>query len=50
MQSSAVSFKFYFQRMTEEGHRFPDTNPEKILQGENEVSDETMEQIFFFFQ
>jgi len=24
MQSSAVSFKLFFQQMTEEGHRFPE--------------------------
>lgn len=34
LQSSAVSFKFFFQWITEESYRFPDTNPEKLLQRE----------------
>lgn len=31
----------------EECHRFPDTNPEKLLQTQNEVLDVTIEDFFF---
>lgn len=36
-------FKLFFQQVTEEGHRFLDTKPEKLLRRENEVPDENME-------
>lgn len=48
MQISAVSFKLFSQQMTEEGHKFPDSDPVKLLERENEVPDETIECEIFF--
>lgn len=48
MQISSVTIKLFSQQMTEEGHSFPDSNPEKLLERENEVLDETIECKIYF--